>query len=81
MQGLEVVAIELDNPFGDDANDFDNTAMAFTAFEDTYLTLLDVDGHQWTDKLRLRMFDGRPDGVIPGDEQKWLISSTSAGIV
>ena len=37
--GLELTAIELDDPFGDDDNDFDNEAMANTAFEDTYLTL------------------------------------------
>jgi hypothetical protein len=79
---LEVVAIDLDNPFGDDPNDFDNTAMAFTASEDTYLTILDVDGPEWADKLRLRMYDGKDDSVIPGPEQRWLLSSQSSpGIV
>lgn len=79
---MEAVAIELDNPFGDDPNDFDNTAMAFTAAEDTYLTILDVDGPEWADKLRLRMYDGKADGIIPGQEQLWLLSSKSSpGIV
>jgi len=55
FMGLETTAIELDNPFGDDENDFDNLGMAQTAFEDTYLSILDVDGPQWTDRLRLRM--------------------------
>lgn len=53
--GLEIISIELDNPFGDDANDFNNSAMAMTAYEDTYLTILDIDGPEWTDKLRKRM--------------------------
>jgi len=53
--GLELVAIELDNPFGDDDNDFDNDALARTVFEDTYLTVMDVDGIEWAEKLRVRM--------------------------
>lgn len=32
--------------------------MAMTAYEDTYLTILDVDGPEWTDLLRSRMHDG-----------------------
>jgi hypothetical protein len=53
--GLEVVSIELDNPFGNDANDFNNSAMAVETYEDCYLTILDVDGPDWTDKLYARM--------------------------
>ena len=56
FMGLEYVSIELDNPFGEDANDFDNLGMAETAFEDTYLTILQCDGPQWTDRLRQRMY-------------------------
>jgi predicted membrane chloride channel (bestrophin family) len=56
FHGLEYVSIELDNPFGEDANDFDNLGMAETAFEDTYLTILQCDGPQWTDRLRQRMY-------------------------
>ena len=29
--GLETVSIELDNPFGDDDNDFDNLGMAYVS--------------------------------------------------
>lgn len=61
--GLEVVSIELDNAFGNDANDLDNAAMALTAYEDCYLTILDVDGPDWTNKLHARMqFTGTIDG-------------------
>jgi len=52
--GLEFVAIELDDPFGDDPNDFDNDGLALEACEDAYLTILDVDGPYWADKLRTR---------------------------
>ena len=55
FMGLEYVSIELDNPFGEDANDFDNLGMAYTAFEDTYLSILHLDGPEWTDRLRKRM--------------------------
>lgn len=77
--GLELIAIELDNPFGDDDNDFDNSGLARTAYEDTYLTILDVDGPEWTDRLRRRMHDPDSDdhGVSP--EQEWLQVSKPNG--
>jgi hypothetical protein len=31
FMGLETVSIELDNPFGDDDNDFDNLGMAYVS--------------------------------------------------
>lgn len=62
FMGLELVAIELDDPFGDDPNDFDNSALACTAYEDTYLTILDVDGPEWADKLRLLMMVEQESG-------------------
>lgn len=68
-------AIELDDPFGEDDNDFDNTAMALTAFEDTYLTINDVDGPEWVDKLRVKMHD-KNDSENLATEQSWLLSAT-----
>merc|ERR1712232_864715 len=44
--GLETVSIELDNPFGEDENDFDNMGMAQTALLDTEVTLFNVDGEE-----------------------------------
>lgn len=118
--GLEMVAIELDNPFGDDPNDFnnayvyiyfdmrsndcvfarsiclrvclffltgtclglyldmcmggwaDNSAMAMVAYEDIYLTILSIDGPEWTDKLRMRMYDPNNKEPLP-TEQTWLL--------
>mmetsp|Transcript_24580 Transcript_24580/g.36076 ORF Transcript_24580/g.36076 Transcript_24580/m.36076 type:complete len:373 (+) Transcript_24580:72-1190(+) len=69
--GLETVSIELDDPFGDDANDFDNYGMALTAFEDTYLTINDVDGEEWADKLRYKMHDNTDE--TPTTETTWLL--------
>ena len=47
--------------------------MANTAFEDVYLTILDVDGPEATDKLRLRMHSGTS---AASSEQSWLLSSS-----
>lgn len=69
--GLELVAIELDNPFGDDDNDFDNAALAKVAYEDTYLMVLDVDGPEWADKLRYKMHDEPSENPLP-NEHTWL---------
>jgi predicted membrane chloride channel (bestrophin family) len=65
FMGLEYVSIELDNPFGEDDNDFDNLGMAYTAFEDTYLSILHTDGPEWTDRLRKRM-DPRAKAELAG---------------
>lgn len=46
-----------------------------TTFEDTYLTILDVDGPEWTDKLRARMHD--PNDANLSQEQAWLLSKKS----
>lgn len=48
-------------------------ALAHTAFEDTYLTILDVDGPEWADFLRYRMNDDINERL--NTEQSWLLSS------
>jgi len=53
--GLEFVAIELTEPFGEDENDFDNLGMAYTTFEDIKCTILEVNGHEWTHCLHKRL--------------------------
>ena len=45
--------------------------MAYTAYEDVYLTILDVDGVEATDKLRARMDSGT---TTVSSEQSWLLS-------
>jgi len=49
-----------------------------TAYEDTYLTILDIDGEEATDKLRARMHSGTKHVT---SEQAWLLSSEHANIV
>jgi predicted membrane chloride channel (bestrophin family) len=73
--GLETVSIELEDPFGDDDNDFDNLGMAFTAFEDNYLIINAMDGPEYADKLRVKMFNKRASD-ISCNEQTWLIASS-----
>jgi len=53
--GLEYVSIELDDPFGDDDNDFDNLGMAQRVYEDIYMTLFDSDGEEAAEGLRKTM--------------------------
>mmetsp|Transcript_28433 Transcript_28433/g.42027 ORF Transcript_28433/g.42027 Transcript_28433/m.42027 type:complete len:267 (+) Transcript_28433:485-1285(+) len=55
FMGLELVAIELDDPFGTDDNDFDCLAFANMVFEDSFLIMHDIDGDEWAEKLRCRM--------------------------
>lgn len=49
--------------------------MAEVAYEDIYITISDVDGAPWADKLRLRMDD--KSGSIIYDEQSWLLGSNN----
>jgi len=53
--GLEYVSIELDDPFGNDDNDFDNLEMAQRIYEDIYITLFDCDGYEAAENLRKTM--------------------------
>jgi len=42
--GLEYVSMEMDDPFGDDPNDFDDMGLALMVFEDIYISIYNVDG-------------------------------------
>ena len=50
--GLEYVSIELDDPFGDDPNDFNGLGMAQGVYEDIYLALYGIDGYNYAERLR-----------------------------
>eukprot|EP00521_Asterionellopsis_glacialis_P004707 CAMPEP_0195275898 /NCGR_PEP_ID=MMETSP0706-20130129/18184_1 /TAXON_ID=33640 /ORGANISM="Asterionellopsis glacialis, Strain CCMP134" /LENGTH=300 /DNA_ID=CAMNT_0040333377 /DNA_START=59 /DNA_END=961 /DNA_ORIENTATION=- len=73
LVGLEYVSIDMDDPFGDDPNDFNNLAMALTAFEDVYVNIYMVDGCEWADKLRLKMCTGPEELSNLPPDRKWLI--------
>jgi hypothetical protein len=49
------------------------------AFEDAYLTIQDVDGVEWADKLRRKMdLSVKGDKVVKANETTWLKGSGSA---
>lgn len=56
--------------------------MLQTAFEDTYMTILDIDGPEWTDELRRKMHDSKREENKEefADEQSWLLSSGSKDV-
>lgn len=53
--GLEYVSMELDDPFGDDPNDFDDLGMAQVVFEDIYVAIYRTDGYASALALRNRI--------------------------
>ena len=53
--GLEYVCMELDDPFGDDPNDFDDLGMAQLVFEDIYISIYKLDGDQAAYQLRRKI--------------------------
>lgn len=55
--GLEYVSMELDDPYGEDPNDFDNLGMAQMVFEDIYITIYKTDGAKSADVLRHRVWE------------------------
>ena len=53
--GLLLVAEELDDPFGEDPNDFDVMGYARFALDDVLIMIHDADGSDWADALRSKM--------------------------
>jgi predicted membrane chloride channel (bestrophin family) len=53
--GLEYATIEMDDPFGDDPNDFPATRWAEAVFEDVYITIYKTDGYKSAIELRMRI--------------------------
>lgn len=53
--GLEYVNMELDDPFGTDANDFPTQRWAENSFEDIYITIFQTDGMGPATELRKRI--------------------------
>lgn len=51
---------------------YSNLALAQMAFEDAYLTIQDVDGKEWADKLRRKMSDTTEIVVEENNETTWL---------
>ena len=52
-------------------------ALAETAYEDAYLTILDVDGSEWLENLRAKMQPKLEEGQpLPTAEQSCLMDRT-----
>ena len=49
--------MELDDPFGDDPNDFPAKRWCLNAYEDFYTTIYQVDGFESAAELRSRITD------------------------
>merc|ERR1719273_1907097 len=50
--GLECVSIEMDDPFGDDPNDFDVMGFARVVFDDIYIVIQDMEGMKAAKELK-----------------------------
>lgn len=57
--GLQLIAIELDDPFGNDQNDFNNIAMAQDTCDDVYMMICNCDGREYADQLGAEMLPAR----------------------
>ena len=53
--GIELVACELDDCFGDDPSDFDALGHARHCFEDCYISIYKLDGESWAQRLHERV--------------------------
>mmetsp|Transcript_33563 Transcript_33563/g.47687 ORF Transcript_33563/g.47687 Transcript_33563/m.47687 type:complete len:119 (-) Transcript_33563:885-1241(-) len=53
--GMEMICIELHDPFGNDPSDLPCHDQAKTCYDDIYLTILDTDGVLAASRLRQRM--------------------------
>jgi len=62
--GLELVAITLDDPFGNDDNDLEAFEISKVVFEDIYIFLYDVDGRETADALRKAIEDPSLEGEV-----------------
>ena len=55
FMGIEIVCMDLDDPFGSDATDLPVMAQANEVFEDAYLMIQDIDGFAAASRLRSKM--------------------------
>lgn len=82
--GLEYVSMELDDPFGDDPNDFDDLGMAQMVFEDIYITLYKQDGIESAEALRCKVANRVKRGSALANYQtdmtNELTNPSSAGV-
>lgn len=56
--GLELISIEIDDPFGQDPNDFDVGAMAKIVYQDIAIFIKDVDGEEAAEEIKKSIDSG-----------------------
>lgn len=83
--GLALTAAELDDPFGNDPNDFDVTGYARFAMDDALIMVHDADGVEWADALRYKLHGnaGQPIDIHPEDSgliPSWAAASSESGM-
>ena len=66
--GLMLVSIMLDDPFGNDPNDFNVTAYARFAMDDALIMVYDIDGNEWANTLQRKMGED-VDAVVSSSSQ------------
>lgn len=67
FMGLEFVAMELSDCFGDDPSDLDNGGYAELCFEDCYVAIYKVDGEEWARRLRQMVLGRSVPDEVPRD--------------
>jgi Bestrophin, RFP-TM, chloride channel len=63
--GLQRIAEELDDPFGNDQNDFNNIAMAQDTFDDVYMMIYGCDGAKAAEMLRSEILQAKKQPTDP----------------
>lgn len=56
--GLELISIEIDDPFGQDPNDFDVGSMAKIVYQDIAIFIKDVDGQEAANEIKKSIDSG-----------------------
>ena len=69
--GLEFVAMELSDNFGDDPADFDNMGYAEFCQEDCYIAISKLDGHDWGRRLKGRVQQRLEDSELDYFSRKY----------
>lgn len=62
FSGLEYVSVELDDPYGDDPNDFPGQRWSEMVFEDIYISIYKTDGYDSALQLRTRVVERMAQG-------------------
>jgi predicted membrane chloride channel (bestrophin family) len=72
--GMELLYVEIDDPFAEDPNDLPLTEEARAAGVDVFLSLWDVDGGEAAERLRQKFeFPDHPDPHLGAKETDPLV--------